>query len=331
MSKQQSSSHLILAGALLLIGLFVIFALILIRSQADTSQPVASIGIENEGPTIATSEIKICSGDVATDTLSSCTDISGSITLSAGATDSNTIVFITRDGNGTQDLPATAGATFFHSSTTNSCTDDNNDCYGGSGSSLITCYYAESVVATAARYRCGLSLAYYANQTVDSGSWNTYVTVTDNSGSAGTQNASSEAINKLVAGTFSNIAYSTKSLGYETGDGEEIVVNHYNNGNVVLDFDLVANSNLGCSALGTMPATAFKFDAEQHTTPFASAAYTLSTVSTIEFDTLDAAVRTNDASTTAHLDNSYWSVSVPSSGVAGTCQATITAVAEESA
>ncbi len=300
----------------------------MVRSQSESLTPVTSISIDNAAPTIATSEIKICAGDVATSSLSACTDISEAITLSAGATDQNTIVFIVRDGNGTQDLDSIAEATFFHSGTTNACTSDNNNCYGGGGSARLQCPFAESITATSARYRCDLVLEYYTDQSIDSGSWNTFASIGDSSGETGTQSVSDEGIDKLIAGTFANISYGTESLGYVTGVGEEIQVSHYNNGNVVLDFDILANSDLACSILGTMPATSFKFDAVPNQAH--SGAYTLSTIATIEFDTLDSVVRTDDTSTTNHVDTSYWSVQVPSAGLSGTCNATITVVSEES-
>jgi hypothetical protein len=230
---------------------------------------------------------------------------------------------LARDANGTGDLPATADGKFFLAGETPLCSADNNVCYPD-----IACVEAEDVNATTVRYRCPLDLAYYTTETISAVYWNTRVALTDSANATTSAATANEEVNKLVAGTFENVAFGILALGFETNISNEEAVTHYNNGNVVLDFDLIAGSDLGCSTLGTIPATGVKFDGSINQ-GFGTASFTLSKTATVDWADLNAAVRTNDASTSAHADTSYWSIRIPAAGVSGTCQATITAVAVE--
>lgn len=325
---KNNSMHWVLGGALLLIGLFVIVALILVRSQADTSYPQASVGVDNEAPIVSASDIKICEGAATAGQYSGCSDISDNIILTAGGTDTNTIVFIARDGNGTSDLPATADdATFFMSvgasPAGNTCTQDNNYCYEN-----LTCTKGFSVggSATASYYGCSLDLAYYAVQTIQGGAfWSSWVQISDVAGSTAYATAVNQEMAVLLAASFGNIPFGTKSLGYEGEAGEAVTVTHYNNGNKINDFDVIANSDLGCSTLGTIQASAIKFS-ELANQSWSGSGYVLSRDATVDFANLNSPIRQNDSSTSAHADYSYWQIKIPDSGIAGTCNATITAI-----
>lgn len=316
-----------LGGGLIVVGTFLIFAILQVNAQTESSE--ATVEVNNVAPTISAENIKICAGSLTANQYAACSDISDSITLSTAATDNNTIIFIARDGNGVTDLSNSGNAVFFHSSSAtpagNACGQDNNYCYTG-----ITCNKGLEVNATAVRYGCVVPLAYYAAATANSGAnWQSWVTVSDIAGSSGYATTDNEEIEVLLAGSFGNIDFGIKALGFEGGPDDHVANYHTNNGNVEIDFEIIADSDLGCSLDGTIPATGIKFD-RSPSLGYATSDFTLSKTATVTFTELNAPVRTNDTATSEHTVESYWNIKIPSSGISGICSATVTSITIES-
>lgn len=320
------SWHAFLFGTFgIIAGTAMIVVLVVVRSQAEN---YVQVQVESEAPIIDPTTIRICNSDsIATTTAAmvacSASDISDSLTLSSAGSEAFTMVFKVTDANNFSNVQ-TAEAAFYKAGTANDedCTADNNNCYGGT--SRIACTKAIDASGTAGYFKCPLTLEYYTYP----GTWHSYAYASDLSALVASATATDEAVTTLVAATFNNIDFGILSLGYSTAPNDEEQNDHLNNGNVIADFDIYTLSNLNCDGEGYIPATGIGFDAIS-STGYASATYSLAATSTVEFDGLDAPVRTDDAATAAHIDYSYWSINIPSTGVYGSCIATVSIIAEQ--
>lgn len=311
---------------------FVFFAISLsnLNHEANTLTPTSQLEItfSNDPPTVSSSNVKICAGTATAGEYASCSDISSSsfgITLTAGGTDSNTIVFLGEDNDGASNLAATAEAVFYHytlsSPVGSTCTASNRYCYRD-----MACNKGFSASASSAYYGCNLNMAYYASRTdISAASWETWVQVHDAYGSTANTTALNEEVNTVVALTFADIPFGDKALGYEGDVGDSVQVEHLNMGNAIADFYLKANSDLGCDGTGTVPATALKFD-PYSSRSWQTSAHTLSATATVDFSDLNSPIRQSDTATASHMDYSYWQIKMPDSDISGSCIATITAI-----
>lgn len=332
MAQQENhSTHWVLGGALLLIGLFVIVALVMIRSQAQD----ITASVNNAAPTISGGTAKLCPGNTSSDnaSISGCTDIS-SLTLIAGTTTSVSYVVQVADDNGTDDINAAATGVFYHSVNggSASCTADNNDCYRDDES----CFKIEPTIdSTTAWYRCDHTVEYYTDPTPGAENWVHSLEVTDVGTSSDTDTTYTTEIAELVAGTFPTVAYGTVALGFSSATGTNQDVTHDNNGNVILDItvaldDTDTNAAVDCST-GTIPVANFDFNTDNGgggDTGFGGTGVTALATSAQDLN-IDVAQRTNDSSAQGpnnpfvsgdDIAYSYWNISVPSSGVLGSCQ-----------
>lgn len=332
MNKENNATHWVLATALLLIGAFVIIALVMIRSEAQD----ITATINNVAPVPDGASDKICLGSTTGDnaSISACSELT-SITLTAGTTTSISYFVQVSDTNGIDDVEATGTGVMFDDNTqTSACTDDNNDCYSDSACAKIT----PAIDATTAWFRCDFSLQYYANPTTAAGEWDVSFSVDDNAAATGTLSTYTTEVDELVAGTFPTVAYGTVALGFTSATGDNQEVTHTNNGNVTLDIQVAlddddTNAAVDCTT-GEIDVTNFTFDRDQSGTPgdlgYSAATKTLAT--TAQDIDIDISQRTNDSAVQGPTNPrisygaggddsaySYWNINVPASGVLGSC------------
>ena len=324
--QENNATHWVLGGALLLIGLFVFIALVMIRSQAQD----ITATINNAAPTISGGTAKLCAGTTTGDnaSISACSDLA-SVTLTAGSTLSVSYFVTVSDTNGIDDVDATATGVYYKSTTTSGCTADNNNCYRDDA----TCAkITPTISSTSAWFRCDYALEYYTDETVSAGNWVGYLTVADAATASASDSTYTNEVAKLVAGTFPTVAFGSVALGFQSATGDNQDVTHKNNGDIILDIQAAldntdTNSAVDCST-GTIPVGNFTFDTDQDLgdVGYATATYTLTT--TAQDLNIDIAQRTNDTASqgpnnpvVAGDDQmySYWNISVPSTGVLGSC------------
>lgn len=340
----ENRTHSILLFILAIIFFGVGAGVIFIRSQATN----VTLEVNNSAPTVSGS--KLCVGSTASTNagISACSDIP-TVTLTAGSALDVSYVAQVTDSNGTNDLAATATGVLYHdenaSPASESCSADNNDCYRDDAE----CYkITPEVSSVTAWYRCDFSLEYYTDDTADSGDWTSYMIVEDAAEATGTDGHTFE-VAKLVAGTFPDVEYGPISLGFVSGSGDNIEVTHQNEGNVLLDYTIAlddddANSELDC-ATGGIGNSLIRFDTDNGggDEGYAAAAKTITVAPTTIDMEIDISQRTNDSAVqgptnprTSFGDGgddaaySYWSISVPSTGILGACQEEIDITAFES-
>lgn len=310
-----------------MIGLFVIIALVMIRSQAQD----ITANVQNTAPTIAGGTAKLCPGATASDntSISNCTNVSP-LTLTAGGTTNVSYVVQVSDDNGIDDVNSTATGVYFDSTVANAaCTADNNDCYRQNNAcTKIT----PTINSTTAWFRCNYTVQYYANDSIN---WNGFLRVEDTTAGFDTDTTYSNTIAKLIAGTFPTVNFGTVALGFTTNSTNNQDVLHANNGNVLLDIntrldDTDADAQVDCTT-GGIPDDNFTFDNDEINgdVAFGSAARTLTVASPggIDLD-INIASRTDDSSAQGpnnprvagdDFAYSYWNIQVPTSGVLGSC------------
>lgn len=316
------TANWITAIALITVALLVAVGIVILKSQAVDVQ----IDITNSTPSVST--VKTCLGSTSSTSaaISGCSDIA-SIVLNAGSTKGVSVVALVTDLNGVDDLDATATGVFFQSGGSASCTADNNDCYRDDAG----CYkITPAVDGTNAWFRCDYSLEYFASP---AGTFDFDFTVEDIANAQGTSTAYSTDIAELLAGTFPTIDYSTHALGFTSNSSTNEDITHQNNGNVDLDFlvSLAGGDDQVECDVGSLDASAFEWAADLTADPGdGDRDTTLSTSSQalgVEIET-----RTNDGSAQGpnnpavsgdDIKYSYWDITIPSSGVGGSCSETL--------
>ena len=216
-------------------------------------------------------------------------------------------------------------ALFFHKTTsTNTCTADNNDCYRVT--SCATDYNQGSDTEVA--YNCEVPLAYWIDATdaasiYEDDTWTAYVTVEDFATTQGTLTATIEVNSLLALNLPDAIDYGTRTLGEVSSSTTNVETIITQRGNTKADVQ-VSGGNMACTVLGSLATS--------------TQAWALTSVghsaSTILTDALVATERNIDLRTdeSNELDaNLYWNIAIPASGVKGTCTGsnTIAIVAQD--
>jgi len=317
-SQNSNALHWILGAALLLIGLFVVIALVNVKSQADVVS--TDVTITNASPTVDAVYVN------ATSSVTFAMD--GTITPSSGTTKTVYVNGYITDTNGVGDISAVA-ASFYRVGQT-CATDapggtDNNFCYKNSTSGIGSADCATSnVSSTQISFTCSYPLEYYADSTstggVDAaGNWIGEAYVLDSNGNSASGNSSSFEIGTLTSLNFAgSISYGTMGLGETTAEGSKVdlVVTQY--GNDVATISVLAAADMSCNGAGSADI------------PKGNQVWSLGTLATgtaLTVATVDTLVnltyRTDD--NTALTDNIYWGITIPSTGVSGTCTGVTTA------
>ncbi|MFH1632357.1 MAG: hypothetical protein ABIA47_05085 [bacterium] len=325
MAEKNNTTSLVLGGALLLIGLFVIIALVLVRSQAEE----ATVLITNVAPVV--SAVKICPNDGVP---SSCSHIAN-YTSGTGTTQLSDIIATVTDTNGIDDIDPATGvvAVVYRTGSGDSCGSDGNDCY------ILTCANEVGIGPTSAYFKCDIATQHYMDATTvapfASDDWTIKVTATDaTAGSHSATNTFEVTENASVAFSPSPIDYGELALGGTSATGFEVTGT--NNGNADADAQIRADgANMTCSIDGTIPVGNQKFDTA--TDAYASMTTALTTGDqqidfTDETGGVDSVAslcrRTSETYKTS--DTAWFGITIPASGVGGTCTvgATVTTKTE---
>lgn len=290
--------------------------------------------VQNSAPVIVGGSEKLCDNTTPianTDSaISSCSNLA-TVTLSAGSATDLSFFARARDVNGNSDIPSGSftGA-FYHDTNSNTgnagCSADKNDCYQLSCSKVVDIPGGSD---TDAWIRCDFSIEYFADDSTGSAEWLGYVEINDQA-LVGANNASgySTEVSKLISATFPAVNFGTRQLSTITDAGNNVEVQHQNNGNVLIDFEVSAddddtNAALDCTTLGSLSVSSVKFDTFD--VDYGSSTFTLTAEPTTNELDINIQQRTDDSTTvlddaTGDIQRTYWNVSVPAGGLEGFCE-----------
>ena len=322
----------------MLIGLFVIIALVLTRSQTETT----SVQITQVSPTIDV--IKLCPSGGAT----SCNPYTGlnGVTGSANTQTPVDVFMKISDLNGNGDIAEARVAMFHHTVIPNTKTlvdcdtaaeKDGNYCYSNydgqttGGISACTLDFTEG--ATSAWYKCSALLEYWMDSNDYPPSyWELSGIAYDSTALTGTA-TSSFTKNIVLSMNFgsSTISYGQMSLG-ATQAGISVLGTLY--GNSDADMTIQASSAvMTCDGPGSanIPVSNQRFGTNDNIYELLTTSFS-TTNQDLNFETSTGLGwmqhRTNENS--APTDSAYFGIQIPNSGVIGTCSvaAIVTAIAQ---
>jgi len=298
MKNIQIFTALIAMSFILIVGIVVRYT-----GAADVT---ATAEITNTAPTVDT--IRVATTAYATDNLTS-----GGILPNVGTSRTVHINGQISDANGENDIASSSLALVFHkTSSTNTCTVDNNDCYR-----ITTCdtIYTDGD-DTQISYNCEAPLAYWidatdAASTYSSDTWTAYVAVNDLTASQGTLSATIEVNSLLALNLPDAIDYGTRSLGEQSSSTTNIETVLTQRGNAKTDVQ-VSGTNMNCNVLGTLATSSQK--------------WSLTDVGTASSTTLTDVLVATERNINLRIDetnelaaNLYWNIAIPASGVKGLC------------
>lgn len=332
----KNNIHLIYGILFTVIALVALIALVVVRSGADNANQNANIS--NATPVVNT---------VITTETSGGADDSDGIAMSVdGATKTVYVRGAATDDNGCTQINAANGAwtakmyngggSNTGSGTTCSTAADNNDCYqvGESVLVLTNCTAPSGTTNdTTVDYEFTFTLQHWADAT-DTGSnyaastWTSQVNVTDSGGAASTAATDTfevSSANSLdVATSFS---YGSMSLAEVTSSAPALTVT--NTSNRSIDLDINADGDMACTGTGSanIPVASGRYAVSTGALAFASMTPLSTSASEVE---ISIARRTSEVSSSAK--NLFWKLTVPTTGVAGTCTniLTLTSKTDES-
>lgn len=308
--QESKSLHYVLGVALALIAVFVVVALVMINSQASDTNTVVTI--DNVDPTV---ESIYLSDYAEPGDGTQLTDDYGGGTINslvAGSTKSVYLTGIVQDNNGAADISGVS-AILFRTAQTSSCTADKNDCYQDS-----TCETYAGPNFDQLYYSCGpYVLQYFVDSTSTGGAylsdnWTGRVAVTDG-GTPVASTITKEMQTLLSLSIPTSINYGTLALGASTtmANDQEMVITQY--GNDEADVEVSSSAAMSCSVHGDIPVS------------FQEWSLTSVDHSTTGTDLSGSATDTNTnisyriSDDTALTGSLFWGISIPPSGIEGTC------------
>ncbi len=341
MIQENNSTHWILGGALLLIGLFVIIALVLTRQQAAT----VTLDVTNASPVVDL--VKICAGDSIDQT---CTAVT-SITTGINASTNYDIYATVSDPNGTSDVVgAGVKLSLYRSDVTLA------GCDVGGEADNNSCYYLPSAVKfgadvsnTQQYFRFDdVSVAYWADPTsataddYAASNWVVSVGATD-TGALSAAGSTTKELEELASLTLpSSIDFgsggSARTNGFSSLIASNVDVSFAQAGNTDADARIkLDTASLTCSVLGNIPASGIKWESAvgNNDVDYGSMTKTLTTTYA-DIDLKDnagnsaAAIRRRVSESTPPSASASFGISIPNN-VAGTCSGTVSITAEKQA
>jgi hypothetical protein len=313
--QESRALHYILGASLVMIAVFAISAFVMVNSQADT--PTASTTINNSNPTVLTKFISTTS-NAGTDGFSG-----GTIDLVGGSTRTIWINGLVADSNGEADI-SDVDIRLRRSGVSGSCSEDPNSCRLVSNCTLDTA----AGTALQVGYNCSIALEYYTDSTSGGGefpgeNWILEVTVNDLSAGTTTDAALTKEVETRLALTIpATISYGSLALGANTTSANNVAMNIAQAGNDNADVEVhMTAGNLACltgaTSTGNIPRSNLSWALTDVDWNHGSVAALTGTAADTN---LNVAYR-HGSNPTANL---FWNISIPASGVGGTCSGTVT-------
>jgi len=199
---------------------------------------------------------------------------------------------------------------------------DKNSCYFAliSSDNSGECTFTVTSVTTV-DFFCPFHIASFVDATDVNGSyasnnWVTSVKITDDAGGSKTKTASTEISSVLSLEIPATINYGALYLGQITTNETNTTTTFVQTGNDAADVNVsYATSTMACTNLGSINSGNQRWSITDVSFDYASAL-----TSAVARAPIEVALRTSD--TTANTKPLYWNITIPSSGVSGTCTGT---------
>lgn len=318
MEARSSLHHYLIAVLLGVAGLFILLIFVSLRSQADDSSSSATVS--NQAPSIDTVTVNSLSSGAGLTTF----------TLTENTTTTLYVYGTFTDNNGCSEVSGSGSAVVTPAISiigqTCSASTDNNEktCYL-MGGNPATRWYADNCTLSncsggtdvSGSFLCSFNVWHFASSTNNySADWVASVNASDGSLTSSQNSATTFDINSLTAiNVTANIDYGSLALG-ATSTVKTITITNTGN-DLTTDVTLYGtamNCTVGTIAVGQQAYTS---------STSASPATALSTAST----SVGLSMRKQTVSTTAVTSNTRWMLTLPSSGLSGTCTGTISFLA----
>jgi hypothetical protein len=312
----------VVGAALILIGVFVVIALVMLNSQAVNVSTSATVN--NVLPTVSSVFMNTVSGTLADNT----GGIGGSVTLTAGANTAYYFNGVVTDQNGDADIDHVE-ITFKRNGAAGgyACTADKNDCYKVNPCTLDTAYGS----ATEAKYICQVNLAYWTDSTSAGGPylsdyWFVEVRAYDEGGFGSDVSLTKEIATLLALNIQAPavVDYGTRPLGSTTTAANNTQLTYQQYGNDEADVEVSSAAAMSCSVRGTIPVA----NQQWSLTDIDYGAVGTTALSGTPADTgLAVTYRTDEFNPNANNKLLYWNILIPATGVEGACTGTTVSTA----
>lgn len=331
--QSNNTMHYVVALLLGVVGLLIILIFVSIRSQADDTSTTATIS--NDPPSVTSLTISTSSLGPALD---------GSIfTPAENATRTLYAYGSYTDNNGCDEVSDPgANAGFSLNIRRNGMT--TTTCQDPSSTDPLNCYVAaETVSSTAAGtglncvisncsggtdvsadFECTFPIHHFVDATDEASAYNaqkwriSYFIEDSNGGTADDLDSEFEIATLNAIDSGASVAYGALPLGGTSASDETLVITNTGNKDGQ-DINLSGN-DMGCSD-GQISVGQQKYATNTSVAYGSKVALTSSGVPAV------MNVKKNVVSSTAATSNTYWMISIPSSGLSGSCSGTITVTA----
>lgn len=286
--------------AIPLIGLLAIVLLVGLKiSIADTATGQA--GINNAAPTVTSVALYDEAGNS-----------SDAIDLTSGSKISIDCNATLTDNNGYENISA-ANATLYDSTSTSEAADDENIHY-----SNTSCTIGTNTSTTQAPVSCSFNIDYMAIN----GTWTCNITADD--GVTLGSGTDANTLNALAALDVLNATISFGSMNLDSNSTAASAMDIQNLGNTQIDAQFSGNA-YSCTDAGTIPVGNTRYNLTSGSYDGGGTDLTTSAVTQTGFNLGARGVATADGTNSTKLE--YWTILIPSTGVAGTCTNTLTVAA----
>ncbi len=242
-----------------------------------------------------------------TQTVGTITIDPSSINLNLGSTKTVTCSATITDTDNWNNITAVNATIWDSITSTEGASDDDNEHY-----TAASCDLGTNTSATERPATCSFSLHYHANPSTWTCKIRSY-----NSTNDVTSNSNDATVNQLIALDVVDASINFGNMNLDETSASDVSATVQNIGNTRIDIKLSGNS-FSCSS-GTLSPETARYSATSGNT-YSSMTELTGTAITLD---LDIAKSTGSPST----KNTYWKISIPDSGVGGSCSNIITFLA----
>ncbi|MDP3970209.1 MAG: hypothetical protein Q8P90_00755 [bacterium] len=309
-ANKNNSTYWILGAALLLIGVFVVVALVMVNSQAVGVS--TQVSIANQPPSVVN---HVCR--TSDDTNFTANNCPNPLTLTDANPTNYWIQGVVSDPNGAENITNVKND-LFKTSITYSCSADANDCYKTASCTVNTAYGTTAQ----ASFKCAYALESYADSTESGGvspadNWTSRTEVTDGTTPVSAIITTSVETHFAVNIPVTALNWGAQSLGFASDTGNNLTKTFTQQGNDQALIN-ISGADLGCSTYGTIPRTNQEYSTTNVDSGSGNAMPLSSSASGATLDYRTAGAVTDDL---------WFMLTVPGVGVEGNCTGTITLVA----